>query len=120
MCVVQSAWFTYFIQVNLIILGVEVDAAAQLSWLGIPSAFHRLNRPGDEPQGFWVANVVIAVLIFVLELLMKLLAHGARQFFCGSERWWNLFDMWLYRTRTLGEAGNGLSCGLARMPQSKC
>mmetsp|Transcript_50037 Transcript_50037/g.119525 ORF Transcript_50037/g.119525 Transcript_50037/m.119525 type:complete len:626 (-) Transcript_50037:162-2039(-) len=83
MCVVQSAWFTYFIQatilVNLIILGVEVDAAAQLS-------------PGDEPQGFWVANVVI-VLIFVLELLMKLLAHGARQFFCGSERWWNLFDM---------------------------
>ncbi|CAE7031724.1 Cacna1h, partial [Symbiodinium sp. CCMP2456] len=83
MCVVQSAWFTYFIQatilVNLIILGVEVDTAARLA-------------PGDEPQGFWVANVVI-VLIFVLELLMKLLAHGARQFFCGSERWWNLFDM---------------------------
>eukprot|EP00439_Symbiodinium_sp_Y106_P008892 s1002_g1.t1 len=82
MCVVQSAWFTYLIQatilVNLIILGVEVDTAARLS-------------PGDEPQGFWVANVVI-VLIFVLELLMKLLAHGVRQFFCGSERWWNLFD----------------------------
>ncbi|CAE7360844.1 Cacna1s [Symbiodinium natans] len=82
-CMVESAWFTYSIQatilVNLIILGVEVDTAARLA-------------PGEEPQGFWVANVVI-VLIFMVELLLKLIVQGVRQFFCGPERWWNLFDM---------------------------
>ena len=31
----------------------------------------------------------------VKELGVKLLAFGFASFFCGPERWWNLFEPWL-------------------------
>jgi len=66
------------IMINLIILGVEVDISANL-------------RPGEEPPIFEVVNNIIVVL-FLGELLMKWAAYGCREFFCGPERLWNIFD----------------------------
>ncbi|CAL1135245.1 unnamed protein product, partial [Cladocopium goreaui] len=66
------------IMLNLIILGVEVDYAANL-------------QPGAEPPIFEVTNQII-VILFLMELLMKWGAYGCRNFFCGRERLWNIFD----------------------------
>eukprot|EP00435_Cladocopium_sp_Y103_P037477 s774_g9.t3 len=66
------------IMINLIILGVEVDYAANL-------------QPGTEPPIFEVTNQIIVVL-FLMELLLKWGAYGCGNFFCGRERLWNIFD----------------------------
>jgi len=79
---VQSASFNWaitgLILVNMIILGVEVDIAANLP-------------PFQEPPWFALINVVI-VMIFLAEIALKLVAYGLRGFAYGPERWWNLFD----------------------------
>ena len=67
------------ILLNLVLLGIEVDVAASL--------------PADEePEWFQTLNVII-VLIFVSEIVLKFIAHGCATFFCGSDRWWNIFDL---------------------------
>ena len=38
-----------------------------------------------------VVNQVI-VILFMVELVMKWFAFGCRDFFCGKERLWNVFD----------------------------
>ena len=67
------------ILINLVLLGVEVDVASTLP-------------PGEEPPWFQTVNVII-VLIFVAEIVLKFVAHGCRDFFCGPDRWWNNFDL---------------------------
>ncbi|CAE7214995.1 Scn11a, partial [Symbiodinium microadriaticum] len=67
--------------VNLVLLGVEVDVSSPFP-------------PGDDPRAFFIMNSVI-VVIFVLEILLKLVAYGCRGFFFGSDKWWNLFDLFI-------------------------
>ncbi|CAE7230238.1 Cacna1c [Symbiodinium pilosum] len=65
--------------INLILLGVEVD-------MGTTRGQH------DIPKWFNIFNFVI-VCIFTLEILLKLVALGLREFLCGPDRWWNVFDL---------------------------
>ncbi|CAE7616656.1 scn4ab [Symbiodinium natans] len=74
-----QAGIMLLILLNLVLLGIEVDVAASL--------------PADEePEWFQTLNVII-VLIFVSEIVLKFIAHGCATFFCGSDRWWNIFDL---------------------------
>lgn len=34
----------------------------------------------------------VIVILFMVELVMKWFAFGCRDFFCGKERLWNVFD----------------------------
>lgn len=81
--VVTSPFFvyavTFVIVFNLVILGIEVDVSATLG-------------QNDIPSWFTVCNGVV-VALFTAELLLNLYAQGCRSFFCGRERWWNLFDL---------------------------
>lgn len=74
-----QAGIMLLILINLVLLGVEVDVASTLP-------------PGEEPPWFQTVNVII-VLIFVAEIVLKFVAHGCRDFFCGPDRWWNNFDL---------------------------
>lgn len=80
--IVSSSIFSNGVQLlimlNLIILGIEVDSS-----VGTPF--------GSESPVFEVVNQVIVVL-FMGELVLKWAAYGCREFFCGKERIWNLFD----------------------------
>ncbi|CAE7497195.1 Scn11a, partial [Symbiodinium necroappetens] len=82
---VESALFTNLVTavivINLIILGVEVD---QSKFLG----------QDEVPVIFPIINIVV-VVFFIAELGVKLLAFGFASFFCGPERWWNLFDFFI-------------------------
>lgn len=80
--VTSSIVFTYGIMsvilANMILLGVEVDFTARL--------------PQNEvPPWFVLANAVV-VLIFVVELFILFTATGVKNFFCGPDRSWNIFD----------------------------
>ncbi|CAJ1330031.1 unnamed protein product [Effrenium voratum] len=81
--IVNSPYFPLVIQivivVNLLILGVEVDITAALPL-------------GQVPTWFQVVNYLI-VTVFALELLLKFMAFGCREFFCSSDRAWNVFDL---------------------------
>ncbi|CAJ1447133.1 unnamed protein product, partial [Effrenium voratum] len=75
----------FLILLNLVILGLEVDAAARLA-------------PGEEePATFQTLNIFI-VMIFFLELILKFLAFGCFTFFCGAEKFWNIFDLIIIST----------------------
>ena len=67
------------ILINLVLLGIEVDVASSLP-------------PDEDPEWFKTLNVLI-VFIFVTEILLKFIAHGCREFFCGNDKWWNVFDL---------------------------
>ena len=67
------------ILVNLVLLGIEVDVASSLP-------------PDEDPEWFQTLNVII-VLVFVSEILLKFLAHGCIEFFCGPDKLWNIFDL---------------------------
>eukprot|EP00439_Symbiodinium_sp_Y106_P046447 s724_g5.t3 len=69
------------ILLNLVLLGVEVDVSSPLP-------------PGEDPRAFFIMNSII-VVIFVVEILLKLVGCGCRDFFFGSEKWWNLFDLFI-------------------------
>ena len=81
--IAYSQWLGNFIlvliMINLILLGVEVD-------MGTTRGQH------DIPKWFNIFNFVI-VCIFTLEILLKLVALGLREFLCGPDRWWNVFDL---------------------------
>lgn len=81
--VVASPFFVYAVTTvivfNLVILGIEVDASTTLGQNDIPGWFTVCN-------GFVVA-------FFTCELSINLYAQGCSGFFCGQERWWNLFDL---------------------------
>lgn len=80
--IVMSRVFAYgiicLIIVNLVLLGVEVDVSA-----GLPQ--------NEVPTWFAIVNIVI-VSVYTLEIALKILAFGARQFFCGRDSYWNVFD----------------------------
>ncbi|CAE7408776.1 unnamed protein product [Symbiodinium natans] len=80
--IVASPCFTYgilsVILTNMILLGIEVDVTSRL--------------PQNEiPPWFVLANAAV-VLIFVSELTTLFLASGCKNFFCGPDRSWNIFD----------------------------
>ncbi|CAE6966172.1 Cacna1h [Symbiodinium sp. CCMP2456] len=82
---VDSAFFTNLVTavivINLIILGVEVDQSKFLGQDEIPVIFPIIN--------------IAVVVFFIAELGVKLIAFGFASFFCGPERWWNLFDFFI-------------------------
>ncbi|CAK9103305.1 unnamed protein product [Durusdinium trenchii] len=79
---VFSPWFspliTLLILVNVILLGIEVDVSA-------------ITTLEDMPTWFGTANAIF-VAIFVLEILLKLIVLGCKDFWCGEDRMWNAFD----------------------------
>ncbi|CAK9080856.1 unnamed protein product [Durusdinium trenchii] len=70
---------TSVIVFNLVVLGIEVEASTHLGISDIPTWFGLCNG--------------IVVGLFTLELSVNLYAQGFSSFFCGRERWWNLFDL---------------------------
>ncbi|CAE7360817.1 Scn11a [Symbiodinium natans] len=66
---------------NLVLLGIEVD-------------YTRSLPPGEDPREFYWMNIVI-VIIFIVELFLKVVAFGCRECFCGQEKWWNWFDLFI-------------------------
>ncbi|CAE7946261.1 unnamed protein product, partial [Symbiodinium sp. KB8] len=106
--VTSSIVFTYGIMsvilANMILLGVEVDFTARLPQNEVPpwclgSGFEEKQVIGEDvlseisradarahapPEG--------AVLIFVVELFILFTATGVKNFFCGPDRSWNIFD----------------------------
>jgi len=84
--IVQSSWFRASVPVviltNLILLGVEVDASADLP-------------PNEHLEGFYTANLII-VSVFFLEILLKVKAFGCSEMFCGPDKWWNWSDLLIF------------------------
>lgn len=80
---VSSHMFVYavtsVIVFNLVVLGIEVEASTHLGISDIPTWFGLCNG--------------IVVGLFTLELSVNLYAQGFSSFFCGRERWRNLFDL---------------------------
>ena len=80
--IIFSPWFslaiTFLILLNVILLGVEVDVSATLDIDEIPSWFGTVNA--------------MIVFIFVAEMLLKIFVLGCRDFWCGVESGWNIFD----------------------------
>eukprot|EP00437_Effrenium_voratum_P044066 CAMPEP_0181467484 /NCGR_PEP_ID=MMETSP1110-20121109/37005_1 /TAXON_ID=174948 /ORGANISM="Symbiodinium sp., Strain CCMP421" /LENGTH=558 /DNA_ID=CAMNT_0023592317 /DNA_START=34 /DNA_END=1710 /DNA_ORIENTATION=- len=77
----MSAAIMALIAVNMILMGVEVDVSFRLP-------------EKDIPPWFNVINLVI-VIFFVLEIALKLVGVGPVEFFCGSDRGWNVFDFFI-------------------------
>eukprot|EP00435_Cladocopium_sp_Y103_P005325 s1799_g1.t1 len=82
MRIVQSNAFTYGIMgvicINMIVLGFQVDAGSK--------------PPYEEPEFYNTLNTII-VSVFLVELFMKFCAYKVTGFFCGPERYWNIFDL---------------------------
>jgi len=101
--VVSSVQFGYgimlLIVVNMVIMGIEVDTVASL----------RLN---EEPEWFSTVNNVI-VGIFTCELVLKFTAFGCAGFFCGREKWWNIFDLAIVGASIIETLTDLISKGLA-------
>ena len=73
-----SLAITLLILINVILLGVEVDVSASMDLDEVPSWFGTVNA--------------IIVVIFVIEMILKMFVLGRRDFWCGAERAWNSFD----------------------------
>ncbi|CAJ1379666.1 unnamed protein product [Effrenium voratum] len=80
---VSSPVFVNFIMVlimmNVVLLGVEVDLSATLG-------------QSDVPGWFGMANTLI-VCVFVVEVMLKILAQGCFEYWCGQEALWNIMDV---------------------------
>ena len=81
--VVSSNLFVYGIMllifINLLLLGIEVEMSMTLGQDDVPTWFETLN--------------LMIVIIFVVEIVMKLFAFGCRDFFMGADGHWNVFDL---------------------------
>lgn len=81
--IVSSSWFaiaiTFLISLNLILLGLEVDTTASLLDVS------------DTPNWFGIVNVLI-VGAFIVEIGLKMVAFGCREFWFGKDGTWNAFD----------------------------
>ncbi|CAK9080981.1 2-dioxygenase (HGDO) (Homogentisate oxygenase) (Homogentisic acid oxidase) (Homogentisicase) [Durusdinium trenchii] len=69
---------TMLILINVILLGIEVDVSANMDLTEVPGWFSTVNG--------------IIVGFFVLEMVLKFIALGFREFWCGPEAAWNAFD----------------------------
>jgi len=81
--IVQSPFFAYtvtsIITFNLVVLGIEVDVSTALG-------------SDDIPTWFGISNLIV-VILFTFEMGISLFANGISNFFCGKEKWWNIFDL---------------------------
>ncbi|CAE7879746.1 CACNA1G [Symbiodinium microadriaticum] len=66
------------IMANVVLMGIEVDVAANLGEDDIPQWFNTVN--------------LFMVGAFVIEATLKHLAFGCRGFWCGDDFGWNIFD----------------------------
>ena len=80
--IIFSPWFslaiTFLILLNVVLLGVEVDVSATLDLDEVPSWFGTVNA--------------LIVFIFVVEMILRIFVLGCREFWCGVESGWNIFD----------------------------
>ena len=67
------------ILLNLVLLGIEVDAATQLGQF-------------DIPRWYGIVNTGI-VCVFLVEITLKFIAFGVQGFLCGKDSFWNNLDM---------------------------
>ncbi|CAJ1347136.1 unnamed protein product [Effrenium voratum] len=83
--IVVSNVFVYLIMglilVNLLLLGIEIDTAASFGQNDVPTWFESVN--------------MVIVLVFVFEIVLKLLAYGCYEFFRGPDGAWNIFDFFI-------------------------
>lgn len=70
---------TLLILLSVVLLGAEVDLYASLD----------LNK--QVPGWFHTANVII-VAVFVVEMALKFIAFGCRNFWCSKDASWNILD----------------------------
>jgi len=81
--VVLSPCANYFIMsliiLNAALLGIEIDMSAKVAQSEVPTLFGTVNE--------------IIVLIFVIEIFLKLLALGCKEFWRGGDAVWNTFDV---------------------------
>ncbi|CAK9076733.1 unnamed protein product [Durusdinium trenchii] len=79
---VSSSSFSYalmaLIVMNAILMGIEIDVTAGLAQEDIPGWFAVVNS--------------IFVVIFVIEISLRILAFGCYSFWRGEENWWNIWD----------------------------
>eukprot|EP00931_Biecheleriopsis_adriatica_P078364 TRINITY_DN51822_c0_g1_i1.p1 TRINITY_DN51822_c0_g1~~TRINITY_DN51822_c0_g1_i1.p1 ORF type:complete len:594 (-),score=98.31 TRINITY_DN51822_c0_g1_i1:287-2068(-) len=66
---------------NVVVVGIEVDMAATLASDEVSPAFVTLDRT--------------FTVIFLVELLLKIVCLGCRRFFNGPEKYWNIFDLFI-------------------------
>eukprot|EP00434_Breviolum_minutum_P037593 symbB.v1.2.033338.t1/scaffold4118.1/size44342/1 len=80
---VLSPCANYFIMsliiLNAALLGIEIDMSAKVAQSEVPTLFGTVNE--------------IIVLIFVIEIFLKLLALGCKEFWRGEDALWNTFDV---------------------------
>ncbi|CAK9086705.1 unnamed protein product [Durusdinium trenchii] len=69
---------TFFILLNVILLGIEVDYSASVGQFDIPDWFNHMNT--------------VIVLFFVLEIVLKFMALGCWDFWFGEDATWNFFE----------------------------
>jgi len=69
---------TCLIMLNVVLLGIEVDVSAQLGQDQVPTWFGMVNA--------------VIVMVFVVEVALKCVAFGMRDFWCGADSKWNIFD----------------------------
>ena len=80
---VSSNLFVYgvmgLIFVNLLMLGIEVEISIPLGQDEIPTWFETVN--------------LVIVGVFVVEIILKFIGFGLKEFFCGADGHWNIFDL---------------------------
>ena len=80
---VLSPCANYFIMsliiLNAALLGIEIDMSAKVAQSEVHTLFGTVNE--------------IIVLIFVIEIFLKLLALGCKEFWRGEDALWNTFDV---------------------------
>jgi len=83
-----QACIMLLILLNLVMLGVEVDVASSL------------GPEEEDPVIFQVLNITI-VVVFIFEIVVKIMGFGFNHFFYGPERWWNAFDLVIITTSVI-------------------
>lgn len=56
-------------------------------------ANERAMDPVNACGGVWVSVQLACNIIFVLELFIRMFSFGWKIYFCGSDRYWNFFDL---------------------------
>lgn len=95
---VRSSKFEFFIGVtttlNAVSMGVSLDV----------SMSHVLDGDLEEPRSFWETLEVVFFVIYFLELVFRMLAHGRRFFTDKDDRFLNMFDLLLVLQGALEQA----------------
>eukprot|EP00931_Biecheleriopsis_adriatica_P100841 TRINITY_DN76082_c0_g1_i1.p1 TRINITY_DN76082_c0_g1~~TRINITY_DN76082_c0_g1_i1.p1 ORF type:complete len:667 (-),score=142.21 TRINITY_DN76082_c0_g1_i1:111-1862(-) len=84
-------FFCLAILSNVVLMGAEADAEA-VAALTVP--------PTEPPAAYYVVNVIFLIL-FSIEIVLRVIAEGPREFLCGHHKAWNAFDSFLVVTSAL-------------------